>query len=60
MFNVDNVKFVVIFDFSVLIIIGNVKNLLIGMWVLFLIVFVFLSKNLMIVYSDLVVYFFVI
>uniref|UniRef100_A0A5F8A8I1 non-specific serine/threonine protein kinase n=1 Tax=Macaca mulatta TaxID=9544 RepID=A0A5F8A8I1_MACMU len=56
-FNVDNAKFVVIFDLSALTTIGNAKNSLIGMWALSPTVFALLSKNLMIVHSDLAVHF---
>ncbi|KAK1344851.1 hypothetical protein QTO34_013555 [Cnephaeus nilssonii] len=56
-FNVDNAKFVVIFDLSALTTIGNAKNSLIGMWALSPTVFALLSKNLMIVHDDLAVHF---
>ncbi|KAB1263179.1 Serine/threonine-protein kinase SMG1 [Camelus dromedarius] len=56
-FNVDNAKFVVIFDLSALTTIGNAKNSLIGMWALSPTVFALLSKNLMIVHGDLAVHF---
>uniref|UniRef100_A0A8C0E9C3 non-specific serine/threonine protein kinase n=1 Tax=Bubo bubo TaxID=30461 RepID=A0A8C0E9C3_BUBBB len=56
-FNVDNAKFVVIFDLSALSTIGNAKNSLIGMWALSPTVFALLSKNLMIVHGDIAVHF---
>nr|XP_032656056.1 serine/threonine-protein kinase SMG1-like isoform X2 [Chelonoidis abingdonii] len=56
-FNVANAKFVVIFDLSALTTIGNAKNSLIGMWALSPTVFALLSKNLMIVHSDIAVHF---
>nr|XP_055222319.1 serine/threonine-protein kinase SMG1-like isoform X3 [Gorilla gorilla gorilla] len=56
-FNVDNAKFVVKFDLSALTTIGNAKNSLIGMWALSPTVFALLSKNLMIVHSDLALHF---
>ncbi|XP_006892778.1 PREDICTED: serine/threonine-protein kinase SMG1 [Elephantulus edwardii] len=56
-FNIDNAKFVVIFDLSALTTIGNAKNSLIGMWALSPTVFALLSKNLMIVHGDLAVHF---
>uniref|UniRef100_A0A674HGV3 non-specific serine/threonine protein kinase n=1 Tax=Taeniopygia guttata TaxID=59729 RepID=A0A674HGV3_TAEGU len=55
--NVDNAKFVVIFDLSALSTIGNAKNSLIGMWALSPTVFALLSKNLMIVHGDIAVHF---
>ncbi|EMP31535.1 Serine/threonine-protein kinase SMG1, partial [Chelonia mydas] len=56
-FNVANAKFVVIFDLSALTTIGNAKNSLIGMWALSPTVFALLSKNLMIVHSDIAIHF---
>ncbi|XP_037239140.1 serine/threonine-protein kinase SMG1 isoform X3 [Falco rusticolus] len=55
--NVDNAKFIVIFDLSALSTIGNAKNSLIGMWALSPTVFALLSKNLMIVHGDIAVHF---
>ncbi|KAK2533370.1 Smg1 [Columba guinea] len=56
-FNVDNAKFIVIFDLSALSTIGNAKNSLIGMWALSPTVFALLSKNLMVVHGDIAVHF---
>ncbi|XP_030068691.1 serine/threonine-protein kinase SMG1 isoform X4 [Microcaecilia unicolor] len=56
-FSVDNAKFIVIFDLSVLTTIGNAKNSLIGMWALSPTVFALLSKNLMVVHSDIAVHY---
>ncbi|XP_029431896.1 serine/threonine-protein kinase SMG1 isoform X1 [Rhinatrema bivittatum] len=56
-FSVENAKFIVIFDLSVLTTIGNAKNSLIGMWALSPTVFALLSKNLMVVHSDIAVHY---
>ncbi|XP_053551228.1 serine/threonine-protein kinase SMG1 isoform X2 [Bombina bombina] len=56
-FSVDNAKFVITFDLSVLTTIGNAKNSLIGMWALSPTVFALLSKNLMIVHGDIAVHY---
>ncbi|XP_075422184.1 serine/threonine-protein kinase SMG1 isoform X2 [Ascaphus truei] len=55
--SVDNAKFVVVFDLSVLTTIGNAKNSLIGMWALSPTVFALLSNNLMIVHGDIAIHY---
>ncbi|XP_073447222.1 serine/threonine-protein kinase SMG1 isoform X3 [Aquarana catesbeiana] len=56
-FSVNNAKFVVDFDLSILTTIGNAKNSLIGMWALSPTVFALLSKNLMMVHEDIAVHY---
>ncbi|XP_028267220.1 serine/threonine-protein kinase SMG1 isoform X1 [Parambassis ranga] len=54
---VEKAQFTLIFDLSTLTTIGNTKNSLIGMWALSPTVFTLLSQNLMLVHSELAVYY---
>ncbi|TKS88123.1 Serine/threonine-protein kinase SMG1 [Collichthys lucidus] len=53
----ENAQFILIFNLSTLTTIGNTKNSLIGMWALSPTVFALLSHNLMLVHSELAVYY---
>nr|XP_046270775.1 serine/threonine-protein kinase SMG1 isoform X2 [Scatophagus argus] len=53
----EKAQFTVIFNLSTLTTIGNTKNSLIGMWALSPTVFALLSHNLMLVHSELAVYY---
>uniref|UniRef100_A0A674MC73 non-specific serine/threonine protein kinase n=1 Tax=Takifugu rubripes TaxID=31033 RepID=A0A674MC73_TAKRU len=53
----ENAEFTLIFNLSTLTTIGNTKNSLIGMWALSPTVFTLLSQNLLLVHSDLAVYY---
>ncbi|XP_028310240.1 serine/threonine-protein kinase SMG1 isoform X2 [Gouania willdenowi] len=54
---VETAQFTLIFDLSTLTTIGNTKNSLIGMWALSPTVFALLSHSLMLVHSELAVYY---
>uniref|UniRef100_A0A667Z9R8 non-specific serine/threonine protein kinase n=1 Tax=Myripristis murdjan TaxID=586833 RepID=A0A667Z9R8_9TELE len=53
----ERAQFTLIFNLSALTTIGNTKNSLIGMWALSPTVFALLSQNLMVVHSELAVYY---
>ncbi|XP_008297822.1 serine/threonine-protein kinase SMG1 [Stegastes partitus] len=53
----EKAQFILIFNLSTLTTIGNTKNSLIGMWALSPTVFALLSHNLMLVHSELAVYY---